>query len=287
MIIRALRRFGVSHFGCRCARRLVWQGFRPAADAEQIAAIRQSCRSDFMSHCAGVQPGGREALQCLKRNAASVSAPCKSALDAVGPKPAPQPLSPSLVLLRQPTRQSPPLRHRHRAPAEPAQAAATPPAVRHRTRADRSRQARPAASRCSPAAVPLRFRRALPRRKTRRLRRVALPASQCCRAVAGVPECRASGGGEGGAPPAAARRRRPQPQCRPQERRRRPRCAPLGPIPPMMPRQAIADPLDLRRRAMGLCGNITAGGGRIIACLAENAPRLSPACYNAIARAIR
>ncbi len=56
---------------------------------EQIAAIRQSCRSDFMSHCAGVQPGGREALQCLKRNAASVSAPCKSALDAVGPKPAP------------------------------------------------------------------------------------------------------------------------------------------------------------------------------------------------------
>ena len=55
---------------------------------EQIAAIRQSCRSDFMSHCAGVQPGGREALQCLKRNAASVSAPCKSALDAVGPKPA-------------------------------------------------------------------------------------------------------------------------------------------------------------------------------------------------------
>src|ERR1700722_6609029 len=56
--------------------------------SEQIAAIRQSCRSDFMSHCAGVQPGGRDALQCLKRNAGSVSAPCKSALDAVGPKPA-------------------------------------------------------------------------------------------------------------------------------------------------------------------------------------------------------
>jgi hypothetical protein len=54
---------------------------------EQIAAIRQSCRSDFMSHCAGVQPGGRDALQCLKRNAGGVSAPCKTALDAVGPKP--------------------------------------------------------------------------------------------------------------------------------------------------------------------------------------------------------
>ena len=56
--------------------------------SEQIAAIRQSCRSDFMSHCAGVQPGGKDALQCLKRNAGGVSAACKSALDAVGPKPA-------------------------------------------------------------------------------------------------------------------------------------------------------------------------------------------------------
>jgi hypothetical protein len=56
--------------------------------SEQIAAIRQSCRSDFMSHCAGVQPGGKDALQCLKRNAGSVSAPCKSAFDAVGSKPA-------------------------------------------------------------------------------------------------------------------------------------------------------------------------------------------------------
>jgi hypothetical protein len=63
--------------------------------SEQIAAIRQSCRSDFMSHCAGVQPGGKEALQCLKRNADSVSAPCKSALDAVGPKPSTESAAPS------------------------------------------------------------------------------------------------------------------------------------------------------------------------------------------------
>src|SRR6516164_214560 len=32
---------------------------------EQISAIRASCRSDFMAQCAGVKPGGKEALECL------------------------------------------------------------------------------------------------------------------------------------------------------------------------------------------------------------------------------
>jgi hypothetical protein len=60
----------------------------PAAAAaptdQQKAAIRASCRSDFMSHCAGVQPGGAEALQCLKRNEAQLSATCRSAVAAIG-----------------------------------------------------------------------------------------------------------------------------------------------------------------------------------------------------------
>jgi hypothetical protein len=37
-----------------------------------------------MSHCAGVQPGGAEALQCLKRNEAQLSAACRSAVAAIG-----------------------------------------------------------------------------------------------------------------------------------------------------------------------------------------------------------
>ena len=50
----------------------------PAAPtAQQKAAVRASCRSDFMSHCSGVQPGGAEALQCLKRNEAQLSAACR------------------------------------------------------------------------------------------------------------------------------------------------------------------------------------------------------------------
>jgi hypothetical protein len=50
---------------------------------EQLNAIRSTCRSDFMSHCSGVQPGGAEAMQCLERNSAQLSAPCKGAVAAI------------------------------------------------------------------------------------------------------------------------------------------------------------------------------------------------------------
>jgi len=49
----------------------------------QLGAIRASCRSDFISHCSGVQPGGSAALRCLQSNAAQLSGGCRSALAAV------------------------------------------------------------------------------------------------------------------------------------------------------------------------------------------------------------
>jgi hypothetical protein len=52
---------------------------------QQIGAIRAACRSDFISHCAGAQPGGPEALQCLERSKAEVSSRCRTALAAVAP----------------------------------------------------------------------------------------------------------------------------------------------------------------------------------------------------------
>ena len=52
--------------------------------AEQLNAIRASCRSDFMAHCPGVQPGGPAALKCLQQNAARVTAPCQTALAPIG-----------------------------------------------------------------------------------------------------------------------------------------------------------------------------------------------------------
>jgi hypothetical protein len=56
---------------------------------QQIGAIRAACRSDFISHCSGVQPGGPEALQCLERSKAEVSSRCRTALAAVGSGAAP------------------------------------------------------------------------------------------------------------------------------------------------------------------------------------------------------
>ncbi|MDI3468231.1 MAG: hypothetical protein OJF62_000294 [Pseudolabrys sp.] len=56
----------------------------PAAvpTAAQQSAMKAACRSDFMSHCAGVSPGGKAALACLQKNVAALSPPCKSAVGA-------------------------------------------------------------------------------------------------------------------------------------------------------------------------------------------------------------
>lgn len=59
--------------------------------AEQQAAIKSSCRSDFMSNCSGVQPGGAQALQCLQKNAARLSPGCQAAVGATMPKQAAAP----------------------------------------------------------------------------------------------------------------------------------------------------------------------------------------------------
>jgi outer membrane biosynthesis protein TonB len=56
--------------------------------AEQQSAIRANCRSDFMSKCSGVQPGGKEALQCLQKNVDALSAGCKTAVSATISAPA-------------------------------------------------------------------------------------------------------------------------------------------------------------------------------------------------------
>jgi hypothetical protein len=42
--------------------------------AEQVAAIKANCRSDYMSYCWSVPRGGPEAAQCLKQNLANYCA---------------------------------------------------------------------------------------------------------------------------------------------------------------------------------------------------------------------
>ena len=65
----------------------------PAKPAEQPAQLsprqksslmRRSCSADYRSYCAGVQPGGGRALQCLAENRERLSPTCRSALESVG-----------------------------------------------------------------------------------------------------------------------------------------------------------------------------------------------------------
>jgi hypothetical protein len=65
-------------------------GIHPVAAQQptstQRNAIRSACRSDFIANCAGVEPGGKEALECLLRSHDNLSSPCKTAVDAVTAK---------------------------------------------------------------------------------------------------------------------------------------------------------------------------------------------------------
>ena len=118
-----------------------------------------------MSHCSGVQPGGAEALQCLKRNEAQLSAACRSAVAAIG-------------------------------------------------------------------------------------------------GGAGAAAAVRSTGGNGA-----------------------PAVAPIGPMPMLRPRDALAIVQICGVEVRSLCAGVPFGGGRVISCLAANASSLSPSCYGALSAA--
>jgi hypothetical protein len=250
--------------------------------SEQISAIRSSCRSDFMAQCTGVKPGTKDALECLKRNAAAVSPPCKAALDAVGPPPAesaapsPAPANPAPA----PTAATPP--PPTAAPPPPSSGADEPPAATAEPAAPPPQGA--AAESRKPSSPQIAAIRAACRSdfglhcpglkpggsaalRCLQVNAAALSA-RCRNAVTAV--------GEGGAPPTPGADAAPDAAP-----------PPLGPIPPMRPRVALQVLSFCGPEQRTLCGNVPPGGGRIIECLAANYTRLSPECYGALARAAR
>jgi hypothetical protein len=66
-----------------------------------------------------------------------------------------------------------------------------------------------------------------------------------------------------------------------------PAVAPLGPIPPMLPREGLRILAMCRPEQETLCNGIPLGGGRILNCLADHAQQLSLQCYEALSRAAR
>ncbi|MEH2539517.1 MULTISPECIES: cysteine rich repeat-containing protein [unclassified Bradyrhizobium] len=252
-----------------------------APSQAQRDAIKSQCRSDYMARCSSVPPGGEAALQCLQKNMSSLSSSCQSAVRAVEPPAA--------------------------APAKPAEAAKpADPAKPAETAAPKS--AAPAAATAAPAksAEP---KAAAPAAGQPSSAQISAIRSACRsdypKVCAGVPtggasavQCleknkgklsaacekavaAATGGAAAtaGAAPAAAAP------------------AAAGPAPaaaaaptaivlrPMRPREE----LFVLRSACGadvrtICGDVPAGGGRIVQCLATNAAQLSPACKDVLSQ---
>ncbi|MEA2888986.1 MAG: hypothetical protein QOD11_3346 [Bradyrhizobium sp.] len=253
--------------------------FAQAPSDAQREAIRSACRSDYIAHCSSVPPGGAESLQCLQKNMSSLSAACKTAVNAVQP-----PATRTDVPAAAPKAETPAAAE----PAKPPEAAA--PATPAPT------PAAPAATTAAPKAVPATPKAATAAKKPSDAQIAAIRSA--CRSdypkvCAGVPTggapalqclqknkanvsspCQqaldAATGGATTAAPAAT------PPAAP---------APALTLRPMRPREE----LFVLRSACGgdvrsLCGGVAPGGGRIVQCLATNAASLSPACKDVLSQ---
>lgn len=56
---------------------------KAASKKAQLAAVRRACGADYRTHCHGIPPGGAASIDCLKRNARTLSAACQHALSGV------------------------------------------------------------------------------------------------------------------------------------------------------------------------------------------------------------
>jgi hypothetical protein len=246
----------------------------------QREAIRSACRSDYIAHCSSVPPGGAESLQCLQKNMSSLSAACKTAVNAVQP-PAAAPTRTD-VPAAAPKAETPAAAEPAKSPETAAPAAPAPiPAP-----------AAPAATTAAPKAVPATPKAATAAKKPSDAQIAAIrsacrsdypkvcagvptggaPALQCLqknKANVASPCQQALDAAAGGATTAA-------PTATP---------APALTLRPMRPREE----LFVLRSACGgdvrsLCGGVAPGGGRIVQCLAANAGSLSPACKDVLSQ---
>ena len=237
--------------------------FAQGPSEAQRAAVKSACRSDYMAHCSGVQPGGEAALQCLARNMSSLSPGCQSAVRdveaSVTPKsePANTEAAPAAApktetITAQPTPEP-------TGESKPATTAAKKPtsaqvsAIRSACRGDYPKVCAGVPTGGAPALECLEKNKA----------RVSAACGKALAAAGGSSTAPATSG----APAAAA-------------------AAPPVVIilRPMAPREE----LFVLRSACGadirtLCAGVPPGGGRIMQCIASRAADLSPACKEVLA----
>jgi len=251
----------------------------------QKAALKSSCRSDYMSNCMSVRPGGIEALQCLQKNMAKLSPACQTAVNATAPKPAPAaaaapPPAPPPKAAAVPTQPPPAVVSAPPPPARlagPARAAPRPAAVARTTPAPAAPPPSPAVTEPSPAPT------------AKQLNAIKVTCrgdfSRNCR---GVPP--------GGAEAIACLQRH--------ARKLAPNCkislADIADSLPATPVAAVAPPPPAARRPnapvvmtavigraclrdlIRRCRNTGAGDGQKIACLMAHGPQLAPLCKAAL-----
>ena len=244
--------------------------------AEQQSALRNNCRSDFMSNCSGVTPGGAEALQCLQRNVAKLSPGCQSAVNALAPRSAP----PQAAAPAAPPAPAP-------APAAAPAAASVPPPPAPATRAGAPTPEQQAALRQLCGAdymakcghVPPASREAL-----QCLQSKSAELSENCRGALALFS-------PGSAPqPAPARAATPTPA--PAARAATAPAAAAAAAPARPAAAAPARPTAQQQAAirqscqgdfMSKCSGVQPGGADALRCLQRNSAQLSPNCRNAVA----
>jgi outer membrane biosynthesis protein TonB len=251
--------------------------FAQAPTDAQRSAIRSACRSDFIAHCSSVQPGGREALQCLQKNMSSLSSGCQSAVRAIEPA-------------AEPKAEAKP-EAKPEAPAAATAAPAEKPAAETPTKPEPKAAAAPeAAPAATPAKKPTDAQRNAIRSACRNdymancssvtpggaaalkclKQHEASLSAKCQQAVNAI---------GGGAAPAAAGAPADAATAAPGAA---PAVAPMV-LRPMLPREVffvLRSGCGMDARA--LCAGVPPGGGRIAQCLASQAASLSPECTSAL-----
>jgi hypothetical protein len=243
----------------------------------QLNALRSSCRSDYMAHCASVPTGGAPALNCLRQHMSALSSGCRSAVSAVSPASpapagAPAPVAVATAAPPQMTPAAPPSTMQP-APAAPPAAATPASAARKPSLSQRQAELKAISRACRadysvhcagiPAGGSSSF--ACLRRNLHTL------SKPCLEALAGAATIAAA---SGAAPARAAA----------------PAAVPAAAPPPAEPAPLLVTPREERIIVSSACGpdfamycrGLRPGLGRIAACLHYNRNNLSPRCQQAL-----
>lgn len=238
-----------------------------ASGEDALKSVQKACTlSDMMAHCSFIQPSNPEIVLCLKANAADLSPACQAAVQAA-------PATPAAAPAPEPERKATPVRKpaepEHK-PNEPERASAPPPAPAAAASKKPTPQQQSAIraacrsdfiSHCSgvtPGGVAA----------LQCLQRNGAQLSSGCRGALAAISGGSATAGQTAAPAATA-----------------PAAAPIGPMPMLRPREALAILRICSADARVFCAGIPMGGGRLLRCLAENASNVTPSCRAALAAA--